>query len=137
MSLDLDVFLEKTYGFPEPTWRSARVWPTGRLRRVAASGHGETVSYGELCDEMRKRNLIELEPHGTPFAALLGQINVIEHDEENPLISAVVVNRDTKQPGVGFWNIARDLDLSPGETEDEREAFWLSSLKACHERWKT
>lgn len=137
MSLDLDAFLDKTYGFPEAIWHRARTWLIGRLRQVAASGHGETITYGDLTDELRKRNLIDLEPHGAAFAALLGQINIQEHDDGNPLISAVVVSRETRQPGVGFWNIAADLGLSPGETPDQRELFWLTSLKECHERWRT
>jgi hypothetical protein len=45
---------------------------------------------------MRKRNLIDLEPHGAPLAGLLGQINVQEHDSDNPLISAVVVSRENE-----------------------------------------
>jgi hypothetical protein len=134
--LDLDAFLDKTYGYPEPTWEAARQWLTARLRRVAASGHGETVSYSDLCDEMRKRDVIDLEPHGTPLAALLGQVNVIEHEHGNPLISAVVVGKDTMQPGVGFWNIAKDLGIQFGDSPNEREAFWLQSLEECHKRWK-
>ena len=84
MTADLDAFLDKTYGFPASTWQLAQKWLTARLRRVAAVRDGETISYSELCDEMRKRNVIELEPHGTPLAGLLGQINVMEHDQGNP-----------------------------------------------------
>ena len=135
MALDLDAFLEKTYNFSEPTWLAARDWLTLRLRAVARSQ--KTISYGELCDEMRTKGIAELEPHGTPFAALLGQINVVEHDGGKPLLSAVVVNKDTMEPGVGFWNIARDLGLEPGDTEAKREKFWLDSLRECHAQWGT
>lgn len=137
MPRDLDAFLEKTYGFPASTWQLAQQWLTARLRRVAASREGETISYSDLCDEMRKRNVIDLEPHGTSLAGLLGQINVMEHDQGNPPISAVVVSKDTMQPGVGFWNMSRNLGIEFGESEREREAFWLKSLRECHERWKT
>jgi hypothetical protein len=44
-----------------------------------------------------------------------------EHGEGNQLISAVVVNRDTRQPGVGFWNIARDLGLSQARNRGDFE----------------
>lgn len=85
---------------------------------------------------MRQRNIIDLEPHGVPFAACLARSMSKNTTTVTPMISAVVVSRETRQPGVGFWNIANDLDLSPGQTEDERERFWLASLKECHERWK-
>jgi len=97
---------------------------------------GDTLSYSEICDEMRLKGIIDLEPHGTPFAALLGQINVIEHDLGRPLISAVVVSKEERQPGVGFWNIAKELGIEVGESENQRVAFWLDSLQECHRRWR-
>jgi hypothetical protein len=129
MPTDLDAFLDKTYGFPEAEWLAARSWLTKRLGAVAATGN--TTSYGVLCDEMARSSLPRLDPHGTTFAALLGQINVLEHDAGRPLISAVVVSKEAGEPGVGFWNIARDLGVAFGDSAEEREAFWLESLKAC------
>jgi hypothetical protein len=76
-----------------------------------------------------------LDPHGTAFAALLGQINVLEHDAGNPLISAVVVSKDEMKPGVGFWSIAAELGYDIGADDRRREAFWLNSLKQCYTRW--
>jgi hypothetical protein len=131
MPIDIDAFLDKTYGFPEAEWIATRSWLTKKLGAVAATGN--TTSYGVLCNEIAKAGLLRLEPHGQPLAGLLGQINVIEHDADRPLISAVVVSKDGGEPGVGFWNIARDLGIEFGDSVDEREAFWLESLKACFE----
>jgi hypothetical protein len=134
MALDLDAFLEKTYGFPEETWTAARDWLTHRLQRVA--GERGTVAYGELCEEMHSKGIIDLDPHGAPLAGLLGQVNVLEHDAGNPLISAVVVSKDAMEPGVGFWNIAKDLGIEFGDSPGEREAFWVQSLNECYARWQ-
>ena len=76
-----------------------------------------------------------LDPHSTAFAALLGQINVLEHDAGNPLISAVVVSKDEMKPGVGFWSIAAELGYDVGADDRRREEFWLNSLKQCYTRW--
>jgi hypothetical protein len=128
-------FVNKTYGFATSEWLTTRDWLTRRLRWVAAEPDGSTIQYGTLCDEMRRAGIANLEPHGTPLAALLGQINVLEHEEGRPLISAVVVSKDTGQPGVGFWNLAEAAGFKIGDTLEQREAFWLDELTACHAFW--
>ena len=123
-----DEFVNRTYGFATSEWLTARDWLTRRLRRVGAERQGATVQYGTLCDDMRREGVANLEPHGTPLAALLGQINVLEHEEGRPLISAVVVSKDTGEPGVGFWNLAEGVGFKIGDTIEQREAFWLDAL---------
>jgi hypothetical protein len=134
MTFDLDQFIQTTYKFPEVAWLSAREWLTHRLRQVA---HDQgTTYYGDLCAEMKRVGVISLEPHGTPLAGLLGQINVVENDQNRPLLSAVVLSKETGAPGVGFWNISEQMGIDVGRTTDERERFWLESLRACHDYWK-
>jgi hypothetical protein len=135
MSSDVDAFLERTYHFPEDTWLNARSWLRRRLRQIAKSQ--DRTYYSDLCNEMRKKDVIELEPHGAPLAAILGQINVMEHDQDRPLLSAVVLSKDSNRPGVGFWNIATALGIRFGPSESEREMFWLESLQACYDYWKS
>jgi hypothetical protein len=133
--MEFEEFVNKTYGFATSEWLTARGWLTRRLRRVAAERQGSTIQYGTLCEEMRREGVLTLEPHGTPLAALLGQINVLEREEGRPLISAVVVSKDTGQPGVGFWNLAQEMGSDIGDTPERREAFWLDALAACHAYW--
>ena len=132
MAPDREAFLGNTYGFPEETWTAAREWLTRRLQRVA--DEKRTIAYSRLCEEMRSKGIIHLDPHGTRLAGLLGQINVLEHDAGNPLISAVVVSKKTMEPGLGFWNTAKDLGIKVGDSPDERQAFWLQSLNDCYNR---
>lgn len=134
MTFDLDLFLQMTFKFPEETWLAAREWLTHRLRQVA---HGEgTTYYGDLCAEMNKVGVITLEPHGAPLAGLLGQINVMEHDQNRPLLSAVVLSKETGVPGVGFWNISEQMGIDVGGTDEERDRFWVKALGACYAYWK-
>lgn len=135
MPSDRDAFLGKTYGFPEETWTAARDWLRHRLHRVAAERR--TIAYSDLCEEMRSKGIIHLDAHRAPLAGLLGQINVLEHDAGNPLIAAVVVSKDTMEPGIGFWNVAKGLGLEIGDSPHERQAFWRQSLSDCYNRRPT
>jgi hypothetical protein len=135
MSGDFSDFLDKTYGYPREQWAPARTWMTRRLQAVARSQ--AKITYGELCSEARAQNIIDLEPHGTPLAGLLGQINVLEQERDRPLISCVVVHAtDDYLPGVGFWNMAKEMNLAVGNTEDEHLLFWTRELTRCHAYWK-
>ena len=79
---------------------------------------------------------MELEPHGTPLAGLLGQVNVLEREDELPLISCVVVHKagDWK-PGPGFWNMAKEMGLEVGTTDEDRDRYWVAELKRCYATW--
>jgi hypothetical protein len=39
------------------------------------------------------------------------------------------------QPGVGFWNMAKAMNLDVGDTAEQRERFWIAELTRCSETW--
>ena len=127
--MDLDRFLELTYGFEEEPWLRAREWVTHSLRQTSHAH--QTTSYGDLCNALQTATGVSLEPHGSPLAAMLGQINVIEHDAGRPLLSAAVLLKETGKPGTGFWSIAREMKMSFSDLD----AFWLDSLNECYSYW--
>jgi len=130
----LERFMGLTYGFSTSEWDTARRWVRQRLRKVAA-GHS-SITYSDLCTELWRATELQVEPHGSPLAALLGQVNVLEREENKPLISCVVVHKaGDMKPGVGFWNMAKVMDLDVGDTEEQRERFWVAELTRCYEVW--
>ncbi len=65
-------------------------------------------------------------------------INVLEREHGRPLISAIVVHKsDDWMPGVGFWNIAREIGIDPGSSEASRLEFWVREFSRCHSYWKS
>ena len=66
------------------------------------------------------------------IGALLDDINRIEHAEDRPLLSAVVVHKDTLIPGQGFFTLARDLGLFTGGDSDR---FYIGELRRVHGYW--
>jgi hypothetical protein len=125
--------LEKDFG--EPDWHGARAEMTRRLHKIARAQ--AKITYSELCDELRRDGVIALEPHGSPLAWMLGQINVLEARQGRPLISSLVVHKsDDWLPGVGFWSIAKLMGLDIGDTEEAKVAFWAHEFGRCHAYWK-
>ena len=44
--------------------------------------------------------------------------------EDRPVISALVVAKDTNMPSYGFWNLLPELNVRVGASEMQRLAFW-------------
>lgn len=61
-----------------------------------------------------------------------------------PLITALVVNSETRQPGKGFWGlegvplrlrkVTRIEDITPFQISGERDEFWVKELKRI-DKW--
>jgi hypothetical protein len=48
--------------------------------------------------------------------------------EDRPVISALVVAKDTDMPPYGFWNLLPELNVQVGASEMQRLAFWLEEV---------
>jgi hypothetical protein len=67
---------------------------------------------------------------------LLGQVNVLEHEADRPLISALVVHKDgDPEPGSGFWAFARELGIDPGSGTHAKLDFWMREGERCYAQW--
>jgi hypothetical protein len=132
---DREKFMAATHGHSTGEWLTTRDWLGRRLHQVARDQ--KTTTYGELCSDMATAGMLRLEPHSSALAALLGQVNILEHEAGRPLITAVVVHKGGDMyPGVGFWNMARDVGVDPGATEEARLCFWVAEFTRCHTYWK-
>ena len=100
-------------------------------RLVKAARAGEFVHYGELAKMLG----IDMDnPHfGAQVGKVLGQISEDEVAAGRPMISAIVVSRDTMLPGSGFFKLGQELHRTdPGEDEI---AFAIRQIKRVHEYW--
>ncbi len=113
---------------------------------VESAKAGKVIFYGELpvFDELKER-------FGNTASKLIGFIvgacSEYETTKSRPLISAIVVSRDTREPGGGFYglsavpyNLCRDTweeqDVEPPEIViSKRQEFWLSELQEALEYW--
>ena len=71
--------------------------------------------------------------HRREIGEILGEISQHEHDAGRPLLSAVVISRDTNMPGEGFFKLARDLSLFMAEDE---LSFFTKELEKVYAQWR-
>src|SRR5262245_57243221 len=67
--------------------------------------------------------------HRAEIAAILDEINRMEHAAGRPLLSAVVLLAGDNMPGKGFFSCARNLGLYMGSDD---LAFWAEELRKVH-----
>lgn len=97
-----------------------------------AKGEG-TITYEEVG---KLANLSLANPdHRNKLADILDEINREEHGKGGPLLSVVVVKKDGKRPGRGFFVLAQDLKRQAPDVDDE--TFFVSELKNVYEYCKS
>lgn len=116
------------------------------VRRVKALDFNKMpVTYGEL------GRIIGLYIGSDWFQLKIGYIvgacSNYEHRHGRPLISALVVNKDTNCPGKGFWGlygipprlrkVVRIEDITPERLDKDRDNFWVKELRRIDTEWKT
>ena len=73
---------------------------------------------------------------GAETGHLLGEISENEHNNQRPLLSAVVVKSNVGIPGPGFFTLACQLHkLEENATPERKKIFWKNELNQVYERW--
>lgn len=100
-------------------------------RLVQAARSREFVHYGELAKML---GIDTDDPYfGARVGKVLGRISEDEIAAGRPIISAIVVSKDTMLPGSGFFNLGQELRQTlPSEDEI---AFAVRQIKRVHDYW--
>jgi len=113
---------------------------------VNSAKSGKMVFYGELpaFDELKER-FGDAVP--TLIGSIVGACSEYEATKGRPLISSIVINKETREPGEGFYGLSAVpynlcKDTWEGQTMEppwivtsKRQEFWLSELKETLEYW--
>lgn len=78
------------------------------MLKVVASGQVR-IEYNELSERVKKEYGIIINPH-TELPILIGDISKICHSIDLPMISCIVVNKETQLPGIGFYKLYDELN---------------------------
>ena len=99
-----------------------------KLKEVARAG---TVTYYSAIAPMAGLDM-NLPNDRYEIGAILDDINRHERELGRPMLSAVVVHKDTLMPGQGFFTLGRALGLFVGNDKDK---FYIQELYKVHEYW--
>lgn len=92
------------------------------------------ITYSELCAAADPDQAYWKAPRYRGIGSALGHLSAYEHERGRPLLSALVVQKQTMRAGDGFANdLGRSLgfDIPPG---GERK-FWLEQVGAVVRYW--
>lgn len=67
---------------------------------------------------------------------LVGEISEDEVDRKRPMLSALVVEKNTGLPGEGFFKLASNLNQFNGKSKTEKEVFLAREKRKLYEFWK-
>ena len=69
----------------------------------------------------------------TKLGNILDEINREEHENGRPLLSVLVVQKESGHPGKGFFELAREL--SKQKPYEENNTFYANELKRVFDCW--
>lgn len=109
-----------------------------RIRQILISraSKDKYIVYTDLVREA-KLDLDMTNPyHRKLLGELLGAISVYEHSNGRPMLSSVVVSKETAMPSDGFYKLAEEL--GHGEWRKLKQAFWgIEEMKRAFAFWKS
>ncbi|MEV5368316.1 hypothetical protein ACWIG2_08075 [Streptomyces cellulosae] len=86
-----------------------------------------------MIDPEGKNRAVSRAPFRRMFPAL-GHVSAYEAEHGRPMLSALVVREDSRKPGSGYIQLARDCGIA---TEDEGDKFWEQQLAEVVRFWAT
>lgn len=87
------------------------------------------INYKSLALSLLSINYpFEDDPVMHALACIAGELSITEFIQSRPLLSAMVINKDTQRPGQGFFNLARDL----GCNVIDDDTFWSNELNRIY-----
>lgn len=111
---------QNVFGFSTEQWNTAKKEMLITLQKRASER--QTITYSELS---RETTSIPLGPHDFAMSWMLGEVSEEEHEAGRPLLSALVVYKETGFPGPGFY----DLAIRLGRKVTDRDSFWVNELQ--------
>lgn len=78
------------------------------MLKIVISGQVR-IEYNELSERIKKEYGIIVNPH-TELPILIGDISKICYSIDLPMISCIVVNKETQLPGIGFYKLYDELN---------------------------
>ena len=99
--------MEEYFGYDLNDWENAKLEAEQYLiKQAALLGSGEYIFYSTLASAIKT---IQIDAHSSAMSHLLGQISEKTYFAHGFMLSALVVSKDHKKPGEGFFELAKEL----------------------------
>lgn len=121
----------------EIDYNNVRLWLHNYLAQDIAAKRN-VCTYSEISNYLKLKMNLTVEPMSNALFGLLADISIHEHEQGDPLLSVVVVNKETRSPGDGFFKLAKDLGRYKGSltSKEQKDEFYIQELKEIHNLWE-
>jgi len=97
------------------------------------------IEYGELSKLIKEKYNVEINPH-MEMAHILGVISSLAHELNLPMLSSIVVNKETHYPGQQFYELydllnETDLTNASDKIKETIVKYEQNYTKSC-KNWK-
>ena len=107
-------------------------WMLGYLTGLASSG-AKPITYSDFTEALGKG--IRSDADVGALGRYLDVICELEAEEDRPMLTALLISKDTGRPGEGFYDMARKLNKYAGTTEQDDIDFFKQELQAVYDTW--
>ena len=118
--------MTQRHGFDPEVWDAAR--EEARQILIQCAREGRTIAYSDLAAELT----IDINPRGNALATMLDCISRSENKAGRGMLSVLVIRKDIRTSGPGFFRLARKLGR---KFEDDRK-FWNGESKRVIGSWR-
>jgi hypothetical protein len=116
------------------TYRGSREYGLAYSILIAAAHTAGMVTYESVA------RITGLPQRGAVMAnrvgRLVGEISEDEVIHGRPMLSAVVVEKNTGLPGKGFFKLAQDLKIFHGQSRSAKKTFLSKEKRKLYDLWK-
>jgi hypothetical protein len=110
-----------TFGLTDAEWQTAIAELRAAILKAAADRR--MTSYGEIAPQV---TVVHVDAFSPLMNHLLGAIFREEHEAGRPALTALVTHKHgDKEPGPGFYDMARELGIS----FDEPYVYWSTQVQ--------
>jgi hypothetical protein len=98
---------------------------------IKAAKQNDTIFYSEVGKVVG----LDMSNPGerSKLANILDEINREEHGLGRPLLSVVVVQKESGHPGTGFFELARELGKQ--KPDEDNQDFFANELRKVFDEW--
>lgn len=108
-----------------------------RKHLVEIARNGKTITYQELSDKCKLGLIMrESEYARAEIGRILGDISALEHKNQRPLISSLVLSKGDNYQGDGFYKLCEILGFGNWKKLKADISFEIGQMNACYDFWK-
>ena len=105
------------------------------LIELARKKSNQTVTYQKLCDDCHIGLDMSNIADRNDIGHILGDISKFEHNNNRPLLSALVIRKGDAYEGDGFYKLAEELGFGDWRKLKREGVFEILQMKEAIEKW--